>query len=123
MSVPSPSPARPWSCFFLILVTSLVWAPPAGAEMAIALNSGDDSISLIDTQTYQEVARTPIGKEPHHLMATPDDRYLIVANAAGNELVFLDPVSGKTSLLFGGLLPQLKQEQPPDAVRWSVCLT
>ncbi len=74
MSVPNPSAARPPSCFFLILVASLAWTPLARAEMAIALNSGDDSISLIDTQTYLEVARTPIGKEPHHLMATPDDR-------------------------------------------------
>ena len=28
-------------------------------------------------------------------MATPDDRYLIVANAAGNDVVCLDPISGQ----------------------------
>ncbi|MBS1216026.1 MAG: hypothetical protein H6R20_1000 [Proteobacteria bacterium] len=27
-------------------------------------------------------------------MQTPDDRYLIVASAASNELVFLDPATG-----------------------------
>ena len=27
-------------------------------------------------------------------MQTPDDRYLIVAGAASNELVFLDPATG-----------------------------
>ena len=70
MSVPSPSRAHSRSFLFLVLVNTLLWTPSAGAEMAVALNAKDDSISLIDTQTDQEVARSPIGKEPHHLMAT-----------------------------------------------------
>ena len=53
-------------------------------------NSGDGSVSLIDRLTYAEVKRYPIGKEPHHLMMTPDNKELIVANASSNELVFLD---------------------------------
>jgi YVTN family beta-propeller protein len=63
-------------------------------EMVIVLNSGDGTVSLIDRKTYKEVKRYPIGKEPHHLMMTPDDKELIVANATSNELVFLDPVTG-----------------------------
>lgn len=67
---------------------------PAAAEVAVVLNSNDDDISLIDTRSYQELRRTPIGKGPHHLIPTPDDRYILVGNTGSNELVFLDPASG-----------------------------
>ena len=63
-------------------------------EVAVILNSGEGTVSLIDRKTYEVVKRYPIGKEPHHLMITPDDKELIVANASSNELVFLDPVTG-----------------------------
>ncbi|HTY79962.1 MAG TPA: cytochrome D1 domain-containing protein [Candidatus Bathyarchaeia archaeon] len=61
----------------------------------MVLNSGEDTVSLVDMATYREVKRFAVGKEPHHLMATPDDRYLIVANAMSNDLVYLDPRTGE----------------------------
>jgi DNA-binding beta-propeller fold protein YncE len=64
-------------------------------DVAIVLDSGEDSVSLVDMSTFKELSRFYVGKEPHHLMATPDDRYLIVANAVSNELVFLNPHTGK----------------------------
>lgn len=77
------------------LLLALLGAPPAEAELAVVLNSLDDDISLVDTATYRQVRRVRIGKEPHHLMATPDDRYVIVANALSNDLVFLHPKTGE----------------------------
>jgi YVTN family beta-propeller protein len=74
-----------------------VWAL-AGSALAgvvVVLNSGDATISLIDQATRKEVRRYEVGKEPHHLMATPDGKTLIVANAASNDLMFLDPVTGE----------------------------
>ncbi len=68
---------------------------PARAEVAVVLNSNDDDISLIDTTTYREVKRVPIGKGPHHLIPTPDNRYLIVGNTNSNDLVYLNPVTGE----------------------------
>lgn len=65
------------------------------AEVAIVLNSGEGTVSLIDKASMTETKRFPVGKEPHHLMATPDDQYLIVANAVSNDLVFLDPRTGE----------------------------
>ena len=85
---------RPLSSLLLLLFTALS-SLPAGAEIAVVLNSGEGTISLVDTVTYKETTRFPIGKEPHHLMATPDDKELIVANAAGNDMVFLNPVTGE----------------------------
>ncbi|MGE5240831.1 MAG: PQQ-binding-like beta-propeller repeat protein [Bacteroidota bacterium] len=69
-------------------------AAPARAEVAVVLNSNDDDISLIDTATHSVIQRVPIGKQPHHLFPTPDERYLIVGNTQSNELVFLDTSTG-----------------------------
>ncbi|MDS4016388.1 MAG: YncE family protein [Candidatus Accumulibacter sp.] len=68
---------------------------PVYAGLAIALNSGDGTISLIDTETYQVTGKATVCKEPHHLLPTPDDKSLIVACAAANQLVFFDPASGR----------------------------
>ncbi len=67
---------------------------PAFAQVAIVLNSGDGTVSIIDKAEKKEIKRIPVGKEPHHLMATPDDQYLIIANAVSNDLVLLDPKTG-----------------------------
>lgn len=76
------------------LVVALLPAP-ALAEVVVVLNSGDASVTLIDRETQKVLETFPVGKEPHHLIATPDNKSLIVANAVGNDLVLLDPVTGK----------------------------
>ncbi len=70
-------------------------APAVHANVVVVLNSRDATVSLLDQKTYKEISTFPIGKEPHHLMATPDNKSLIVANAVGDELVFLDPKTGQ----------------------------
>jgi DNA-binding beta-propeller fold protein YncE len=77
------------------LAIPMLAALPAAAGLAVVLNSGEDTISLIDTDTYKETARRPIGREPHHLMRTPDGRDLIIGNAVGNDLVFVNPATGE----------------------------
>lgn len=71
------------------------WAASLPPDVVVVLNSGDATITLIDQATRRPVQTFPVGKEPHHLMATPDNRSLIVANAVGNDLVFLNPVTGQ----------------------------
>ncbi|MEY4265027.1 MAG: hypothetical protein RL373_1595, partial [Pseudomonadota bacterium] len=44
-----------------------------------------------------------VGKEPHHLMMMPDQKNLIVANAAGDNLVVLDAATG----LKGATIPKI----------------
>jgi DNA-binding beta-propeller fold protein YncE len=70
-------------------------AGDAPAGLAIALNSADGTISLIDTETYAVTGKANVCKEPHHLMPTPDDKSVIVACAAANQLVFFDPHTGQ----------------------------
>jgi DNA-binding beta-propeller fold protein YncE len=78
----------------LVVATGL-FAPSAHANNVIVLNSGEATLSLIDQATHQVVGTVPTGKEPHHLMATPDNSSLIVANSVSNNLMFVDPKTGK----------------------------
>ncbi len=69
-------------------------SPPAAAKNAVILNSDDDSLSVIDTPNYKEISRIHIGRAPHHLIATPDGKSLILAMAGGDELVFIELATG-----------------------------
>ena len=80
---------------WLLIVPLLCPAIAAHAGLAIALNSAEGTLSLIDSETYQVTGKVPVCKEPHHLMPTPDDKSLIVACAASNQLVFFDPNTGQ----------------------------
>jgi len=82
-------------------VFRLIWwcltamcAVSAQADVAVVLNSNDHDISFIDTTTYRQIKRVSYGKEPHHLMITPDQRHLLVGHTASNDLVAIDPVTG-----------------------------
>lgn len=72
-------------------------------KTAIVLNSGEATVSLIDMARRQMVKKFYIGKEPHHLMITPDLKAVLVANATGDEVVFLDPQTGEIK----GRLPHI----------------
>jgi YVTN family beta-propeller protein len=64
-------------------------------KTAIALISGEASVSLIDMASRSVYQTFYVGKEPHHLLLTPDQKAVLVANAAGNDIVFLDPKTGE----------------------------
>jgi YVTN family beta-propeller protein len=74
------------------LAASIGMADAANATTAVVLNSDDDTISIIDS--YRETSRLHIGRGPHHLIATPDARTLIIAMSGSNELVLIDRASG-----------------------------
>jgi len=64
-------------------------------KTAIVLISGEASVSLIDMASRSVYQTFYVGKEPHHLLLTPDQKAVLVANAAGNDIVFLDPKTGE----------------------------
>jgi len=73
-------------------------APASAAnqpKLAVILNSGEASVSLIDMPSRQVIKTIPVGKEPHHLMMTPDQKTLLIANAAGNDVVLMNPTTGE----------------------------
>jgi DNA-binding beta-propeller fold protein YncE len=45
----------------------------------------------------------PIGKEPHHVMLTPDEKTLLVANAVGNDIALMNPLTGEIT----GRIPKI----------------
>lgn len=83
-----------WSVFAFGCAASALCGAPAAANVVVVLNSGEASVSLVDPTTRKEVRRFEVGKEPHHLMRTPDGQSLIVGNAVSNDLHFVDPATG-----------------------------
>src|ERR1700761_3091065 len=79
----------------LLVAATGFFSTAAHANNVIVLNSGEATLSLIDEATRQVVGTVPTGKEPHHLMATPDNSSLIVANSVSNNLMFVDPKTGQ----------------------------
>ncbi len=69
-------------------------AERAAASTAVVLNSDDDTLSVVDGDTYKEMSRKHIGRGPHHLIETPDGRTLVVAMSGSNELVMIDRATG-----------------------------
>jgi YVTN family beta-propeller protein len=78
-----------------LVAAASFFSPAVHANNVIVLNSGEATLSLIDETTRQVVGTVPTGKEPHHLMATPDNTSLIVANSVSNNLMLVDPKTGK----------------------------
>ncbi|MDE2319654.1 MAG: hypothetical protein KGK02_08150, partial [Rhodospirillales bacterium] len=62
--------------------------------VAIVLNSGEGSLSVIDMTTHQVVSTAPAYREPSHWALTPDRSQLLVADASGNALFMYDPRTG-----------------------------
>jgi YVTN family beta-propeller protein len=90
-----PTQSGAWRALAVSALLLAGLAADAWASVVVVLNSGDATVSLLDQDSRRELRRFDVGKEPHHLMATPDGKTLIVANAASNELHFLDPVTGE----------------------------
>lgn len=66
----------------------------AKADAVLVLNSEEASYSILSRATRTELSRLPVGREPHHLMATPDGKELLIGSTATNELLVLDAKTG-----------------------------
>lgn len=78
-------------------------AKPTEPTLAVVLNSGDATVSLVDMKTRTVTKTIPIGKEPHHVMLTPDEKTLLVANAMGNDIALMNPLTGEVT----GRIPKI----------------
>jgi YVTN family beta-propeller protein len=93
--------------------------PPGTKPPIFVLNSLDAKVSVIDANTWQEIRRIPTGKEPHHLYLTPDEKSVIVANAGGDSLTFLDPRTGAVQRTIKGIVDPYHLRFSPD-MKWFV---
>lgn len=67
----------------------------AAGGLAIVVNSGEASLSLLNTSTGAEIRRVAVLREPHHVALSPDGSALLVGDAGGNEMLFLNPATGE----------------------------
>jgi DNA-binding beta-propeller fold protein YncE len=78
-----------------LLLSLLLAIPPARADLVYVLNSGEATVSLLDATTREEIGRLPVLRETHHLVLTPDRSTLLIGDAGGNEMLYLDPMTGE----------------------------
>ncbi|MBI2771562.1 MAG: YncE family protein [Burkholderiales bacterium] len=97
------------------------FSSPATAQTApiFVLNSLDATVSVIDPLTWAETKRLPTGKEPHHLYLTPDEKSLIIANAFGDSLTFIDPKTAEVQRTVRGMFDPYQLRFSPD-MKWFV---
>lgn len=107
----------------LVAVMAHAQLPAARTEKAASpifvLNSKDADVSVIDPLTWKEIKRFPTGKEPHHLYLTPDEKSLIIANAFGDSLTFVDPRTAEVQRTVRGILDPYHLRFSPD-MQWLV---
>ncbi len=95
-------------------------AEPAGAASPVfVLNSLDNSVSVINPQTWLETRRIDTGKQPHHLYLTPDEKSVIVANALSDSLTFIDPRTAEVQRVIRGVVDPYHLRFSPD-MKWFV---
>jgi YVTN family beta-propeller protein len=89
------------------------------ANPIFVLNSLDANVSVIDSATWKETRRIPTGKEPHHIYLTPDEKSVIVANAGGDSLTFIDPRTAEVQHVVRGTIDPYQLRFSPD-MKWFV---
>ena len=67
----------------------------ARADSIIVLNSEEASYSILSRSMRTELTRLPVGREPHHLIASPDGKEVVIGSTATNELLVLDSKTGE----------------------------
>ncbi len=80
--------------FFGLGLGLLALCAQARADLVYVLNSTDPSIVKIDAKTGEEVRRIEGLREVHHLVLAPGGRELLIADSAGNEILFVEPATG-----------------------------
>ncbi len=77
--------------FALLATRALGDTPP---PIAIVMNSGEGSVSIIDMNTKQVISTEPMLREPSHWALTPDRSKLYVTDASGNAFFVFNPTTG-----------------------------
>lgn len=82
--------------FVFALMGCLTAAGTAVAQVPntiLVVNSGAASLSVVDMASRTERTNIAVLREPHHWALSPDRKDLLVGDSAGNEMLFLDPMS------------------------------
>lgn len=109
--------------FAAVMMMAAGLAGPHGALASetpiFVLNSLDATVSVIDPASHTEIKRLDLGKEPHHVYLSPDERSLLVGNAGGNSITFIDPRTAQIQSTLTGIIDPYQLQFSPD-MRWFV---
>jgi YVTN family beta-propeller protein len=111
--------SRSFFCGAALAAATLSATVPALASPIFVLNSLDANVSVVDPAQWVEAKRLPTGKEPHHLYMTPDEKSVIVANAFGDSLTFIDPRTAEIQRTVRGIPDPYQLRFSPD-MKWFV---
>jgi YVTN family beta-propeller protein len=104
---------------FAALALALGASTAAHADAVIVLNSEEASYSVLSRSLRTEIARMPLGREPHHLIATPDGKEVLIASTVTNELVVLDAKTGERRRVVRDIVDPYQLGFSPDG-QWFV---
>lgn len=95
-----PTPSRRGLLGFGLAAAALPLLPAAASAsgappLAIVMNSGEASVSVIDMTNHKVVDTLPTLREPSHWALSPDRSKLYIADASGNALFIVDPATGR----------------------------
>ncbi|MFZ5783802.1 MAG: YncE family protein [Pseudomonadota bacterium] len=94
-------------------------AQAARADSVIVLNSDEASYSILNRDTRTELQRLPVGREPHHLIVSPDGKEVIIGSTVTNELLVLDVRNGERKRIVRDIVDPYHLGFSPDA-KWFV---
>ena len=89
------------------------------AQTVLVLNSEDASYSLVSRTDRAEIARLPLGREPHHYALTPDGKEVLVASTVTNDLVELDSTTAEKKGVVHNIIDPYQLGFSPDG-KWFV---
>jgi DNA-binding beta-propeller fold protein YncE len=98
---------------------ALTGSGAARADSVLVLNSEDASYSILSRSGRIELVRLPIGREPHHLIPTPDGKDVLVGSTATNELLVLDAKTGEKRRVQRDIIDPYQLGFSPDG-KWFV---
>ena len=104
---------------FVAVALALSVAGTAKANNVIVLNSEEASYSVIDRTTRTEIQRLPVGREPHHLISTPDGKEVLIGSTVTNELLVLDSKTGERKRVVRDIIDPYHLAYSPDG-KWFV---
>ena len=104
---------------FALLAAMASLAGPAYADTVIVLNSEDASYSILSRSQRAELKRIPIGREPHHLIPSPDGKEVLLASTVTNELTVLDVKTGERRKVVRDIVDPYQLGFSPDG-KWFV---
>lgn len=85
----------------------------ADNKLVWSVNPGDDSVSVIRTDTNKLIKNIKVGKEPQSVAVDPDNKFAFVANAAGGDVTVIKIINPTPGNFNAGVVRQITTGAEP----------